>query len=99
MLRKSIYTRIKFVFSWKTVKNQCSPLKVCGNGIQEQTAVCTKVYRYSDKKEESLPSKECRKAKIGNEPPAQVPCFVECTNMYWKYSDWTKVNSFSSYLI
>jgi len=81
-----------FYNRWKTIRGQCTPLDICGNGVQEQTTVCSKVFDASTNKEDvHLPSKECRKAKIGKQPPTQIPCFIKCTSMYWIYSDWGEV--------
>uniref|UniRef100_A0A7M5V8I3 A disintegrin and metalloproteinase with thrombospondin motifs 9 n=2 Tax=Clytia hemisphaerica TaxID=252671 RepID=A0A7M5V8I3_9CNID len=76
---------------WRTQKGQCIPLKTCGNGIQKQTSMCTKVYvPTSNKKDEALSSIECRKAKIGQRPPTEIPCFVKCTSMRWVYTPWSR---------
>ena len=72
---------------------------ICGNGVQEQSSVCTKVFDTSaNKKDVHLPPRECQKARIGKQPPSQIPCFVKCTSMYWIYSDWDEVCHFTFFL-
>lgn len=79
--------------SWRTQRGQCIPNEnSCGNGIQSQSAACTKEYApQANKRDQVLSARECRKAKIGDRPPSEIPCFVKCNSLHWVYSEWSEV--------